>query len=127
MKRTITLYAVVMTAYLTLIFLLLISYQLDSYWGSRVLLIVLCLNFLVPLLSLSMVSQQSMNKLISTPGESDRFLSSRGKNRSFKEAQKLSEFWLFLFSFSIIVGLSRMVDQNATIISLYNAERGDHQ
>lgn len=63
-----------------------------------------------------------MTKLISTPSETDRFLTSRGKNCSFKNAKNKSEFWLFLFSFSIIIGISRMVDDNATIIAVYNQQ-----
>ena len=89
-------------------------------------MVIMALNLLVPPISLSMISKSSMTKMISTPSETDRFLSKRGKNCGFKEATKKREFWLFLFTFSIIVGIARMVDENATIIALHNSNKASN-
>jgi hypothetical protein len=84
---------------------------------------ILSLNFVVPVISLSLISKSNMNKTISTPSDTDRFLSKRGKKCGFKEAKSKREFWLFLFTFSIIIGIARMVDENATIIALHNSQK----
>lgn len=101
----------------------MISYQLDSYWGSRMLLVILSLNFLVPVISFSLIGKESMNKAMVSPSETDRFMTKKGKNVSFSEAKSKPEFWLFLFSFGIMIGIARMVDENATIIALHNASK----
>lgn len=126
LKRTVQLYGMVLAAYLILVFLLMISYQLDSFWGSRLLLVILALNFLIPVISLSLISRESMNKMLTTPSETDRFLTKKGKNCSFKEAKTKREFWLFLFSFAIIIGIARMVDENATVIALHNSQKASN-
>jgi hypothetical protein len=61
-----------------------------------------------------------MHKAMVQPTETDKFMTKKGKSVSFKHAKRKHEFWLFLFSFSILVGISRMVDDNATIIALHN-------
>eukprot|EP00347_Sterkiella_histriomuscorum_P000271 403376522 len=121
LKKTVSLYAAVLAAFLIMSVLLLISYQLNSYWGSRVLVVILAVNLLVPVISLSMVDQKNLSSMFSKPSETDKFLSSRGKNCSFKDARKKQEFWLFIFTFGIIIGIARMVDENATYIALYNS------
>lgn len=126
LKRSVQLYALILGAYLILVFLLMISYQLDSYWGSRLLLFILALNFFIPVITLSLISRDSLNKAVATPSETDRFLSRRGKNCNFKEAKQKREFWLFLFTFSIIIGIARMVDENATIIALHNSQKSEN-
>lgn len=73
-----------------------------------------------------MISKTNIGKLFSTPSEADRFMTKKGKNCNLKEARKKPEFWLFLLSFSIIIGVARMVDENATIISLYNSQTAEH-
>lgn len=45
----------------------------------------------------------------------------KGGNVTLKDAQKKREFWLLLLTFAIIVGISRMIDENANIIALSNS------
>ena len=123
LKRVVQLYTLVLAAYLTLVFLLMISYQLDSYWGSRLLLVILTLNFMVPIIAFSLISRQTMNKMMTSPSGIDQFMIKKGKHTTFKQARSKHEFWLFLFTFSIIIGIARMVDENATIIALHNSQK----
>lgn len=53
LKKTVALYAIVLGAFLIMSVLLLISYQLSSFWGSRVLVFILAINLFIPLISLS--------------------------------------------------------------------------
>jgi MFS family permease len=99
----------------------MITFQLESYWGSRFLMIILAFNFLVPVLSFSMMGADSLKKTLGAPNESDRFMRSKGTYCSFKQARSKREFWLILFSFAIIIGISKMMDENATIIALKNS------
>lgn len=83
-------------------------------------MVILSLNLLVPVISLSLISEQSMTKILGEPSETDKFMTRKGINCNFKEARKKHEFWLFLMTFSIIIGIARMVNENATIIALHN-------
>lgn len=95
---------------MTLVTLLSITNQLDSYWGSRLLVIVLSVNIFIPGIALLLMKGTSFKSL--SPSETDRFLSERGKNCNFKEARTKSEFWLFSISFGILAGISIMIDEN---------------
>lgn len=121
-KRTVQLYAIVLAAYLVLVYLLMQSYQLDSYWGSRVLLIILALNFVIPIVAFSLMNKKEhLGKDLSTPSETDKFMQKKGSNVSWSDAKNKEEFWLFLVSFGIIIGIARMMDDNATLIVLSNS------
>lgn len=120
LKRTVAMYALVLAAFLVMSVLLLISYQLNSYWGSRVLIIILAVNLFVPFIALSFAGNKNVGKELAKPSETDKFLSSRSKKCSMKEARRKTEFWLFLMTFAIIIGIARMVDENASYIGVYN-------
>lgn len=119
LKREVQLYSLVMAGYLGLIFLLLISFQQNTYWGSRVLIGVMALNVLIPVIVISFLSG-NRDKHIANPSDTDRFMMNKGGNVTVKEARKKREFWLALFTFSIIIGIARMMDDNATLIALHN-------
>jgi hypothetical protein len=99
----------------------MMSYQLDSYWGSRVLLVILALNFLVPVISFSLIDTKNLGKQLASPSDVDKFMTKKGQNNSWSDAKNKQEFWLFLFSFSIMIGIARMVDDNASLIALSNS------
>lgn len=126
LKKTVALYAIVLGAFLIMSVLLLISYQLSSFWGSRVLVFILAINLFIPLISLSIDDQKNIGSALSKPSETDKFLTNRGKNCSFKHAKKKSEFWLFFLTFAIIIGIARMVDENATFIAVYNSKHAEN-
>ena len=48
-------------------------------------------------------------------------MQNKGGNVSFKEAKKSKIFWLSLMTFCIIIGISRMVNDNAIVIALNNS------
>lgn len=122
LKKTVSFYALVLCAFVVMTVLLLISYQSNSYWGSRVLVLILALNLFVPLIAISMVDQKNLGSMFSKPGPTDQFLSSRGKNCKFSDARKKPEFWLFLFSFAIIIAIADVNDDRASEIA-YNVNQ----
>ena len=84
------------------------------------LVVVIGLNLLVPVISFSMVGADALKKMIGAPSETDKFMATKGKHTTFKQARGKYEFWLVLFTFSIIVGVAKMVDENAKLIALKN-------
>ena len=82
---------------------------------------ILALNFLVPVISFSLIAKENLGKALATPSDVDKFMVKKGSNNSFSDAKSKHEFWLFLFSFSIVIGISRMVDDNANLIALSNS------
>jgi len=75
---------------------------------------------LVPVISFSLIGKENLGKQLSAPSDTDKFMTKKGTNTSLGEAKNKQEFWLFLFSFGIIIGISRMVDDNSTVIALSN-------
>ena len=75
-------------------------------------------NILIPIIVISFL--RSKNKHVGEPSETDRFMNNKGGNVTVGEAKNKREFWLALFTFSIIIGISRMIDDNATLIALHN-------
>ncbi len=66
-KRIVQLYALVQAAYLAIIFLLLITFQLNSYWGSRLLIITIAFNVFVPIISFSLLGPDALKKVLGKP------------------------------------------------------------
>ncbi|CDW91191.1 UNKNOWN [Stylonychia lemnae] len=124
LKKSVLLYALIQALYLTLVTLLSVTNQLDSYWGSRLLVFVLAINIFIPGIALLLMKNTSFKGM--SPSETDRFLSQRGKNCNFKDARTKSEFWLFSISFGILAGVSIMVDENQSDISLNNVQRSQY-
>lgn len=98
----------------------MITFQLNSYWGSRLLLVIIAFNIAVPIISFSLIGADALKKMLGQPSETDKLMAKKGKHVTFKQARQKAEFWLILFAFSIIIGISKMVDENATIIALRN-------
>jgi len=48
-----------------------------------------------------------------SPSDQDRFIMQKGSDVSFKKVKKSKEFVLLLLTFMILIGVSRMVDENA--------------
>jgi hypothetical protein len=101
--------------------MLMMSFQLASYWGSRTLLIVLSINLFIPVIAISLISPETLKKHIGHPSDTDKFMHGKGKNTSWSEAKNRQEFWLTLLTFGIVIGIARMMDDNANIISLSNS------
>lgn len=87
LKRTVQLYSLVQAAFLGLSFMLMISFQLYTFWGSRLLCLVLLLNLLVPVIAMSFFGTKHDKKHIAHPSDTDRFMMKKGGNVSFKHAK----------------------------------------
>lgn len=62
-----------------------------------------------------------MKKQIGNPSDTDRFMMKKGANCTLREAKNRHEFWLVLFTVTIIIGISRMIDDNAALIAASNS------
>jgi len=123
LKRSLWFYIFVQAGYLGIVFMLLMTFQLDSYWGSRILIIILAANILLPFIILSIVSQGGAGKMISAPDKNDGFILTKGKaSVTLYEAQQKQEFWFTIVSAMIIMGVARMMDENSSFIALHNAD-----
>ena len=87
LKRSVQLYSLVQAAFLGLAFMLIITYQLYTFWGSRVLCLVLGLNLLVPFIAISFLSSDSSKKSLVTPSETDKFMMKKGGNADLHEVK----------------------------------------
>jgi len=81
---------------------------------------VLSLNLFIPVIAISLISPETLKKQIGHPSDIDRFMFKKGANTSYEEARKRQEFWLTLIVFGIVIGIARMMDDNANIIALSN-------
>ena len=84
-------------------------------------MIVISLNLFIPVIVISLISPETLKKHIGNPSDTDRFMHKKGMNTSWSEAKNRQEFWLTLMTFAIVIGVSRMIDDNANIIALSNS------
>jgi hypothetical protein len=99
----------------------MITFQFYSSFAATMLLVVILLNLVLPFVSVSLFSKKDSKSIFTSPSEHDRFLLTKGSNVSFKKARAKREFWLLFLSFMIIIGISRMVEDNASIIAYYSS------
>jgi hypothetical protein len=88
-------------------------------------MVIIALNIAVPIISFSLIGADALKKAMGNPSETDKFMSKKGKHCTFKQARQRREFWLFLIAFSIIIGIAKMMDENATIIALKSTSTAD--
>jgi hypothetical protein len=72
----------VQALYLALMLMLYMTFGSTSYWGSRILLIVLSLNFIMPILLLYSFSDD-LTSVISIPSGTDELMASKGEDMAF--------------------------------------------
>ncbi len=126
LKKGMTLYSIILAAYLGLIFVFMITFQSGSQWGSVILISVLGLNLIVPVINFSLLAggDVKLGSVLDLPSETDLFLfNNKGKDRSYSAVKNKQEFWLVFLTFMIIIGISRMMDENAVLISLHNSDK----
>lgn len=69
------------------------------------------------MITISLFDKGNMKGHLHGPTETEKYVGRKGGNVSFKEVKKRKEFWLFVLSFAIITGISRMMDENLQIVS----------
>eukprot|EP00350_Pseudokeronopsis_sp_OXSARD2_P011529 CAMPEP_0170541834 /NCGR_PEP_ID=MMETSP0211-20121228/1453_1 /TAXON_ID=311385 /ORGANISM="Pseudokeronopsis sp., Strain OXSARD2" /LENGTH=186 /DNA_ID=CAMNT_0010844703 /DNA_START=572 /DNA_END=1132 /DNA_ORIENTATION=+ len=121
LKKNVEMYMLLLAVFLTVTFLFAITFQQYSFWGSRVLCLVLLLNLLVPVIAISILNSEAMKKQLGKPSDIDEFMVKKGGSADLAEAQSKNEFWLILFSFAITIGIGRMMDENCTIMAEWNS------
>lgn len=119
-------YAGVYAGYLALILLLSMTFLINTAFGSRLLILVLGVNILLPFISISFLTAKSSNKAIGNVSDTDRFMQTKGKSMSIREAYKKPEFWLVMISFTIIVGIGRMMEDNAQLVASRNRDNAGY-
>jgi hypothetical protein len=113
LKKPLILYALLMAAYIVLMFLLSISSSGSSFFT----LLVLGLNLAIPLAQVIILKSAFVNKHIDATSETDNFLIRKIADVSFSDAVKRFEFQLLLLVFCISIGLSRMMYDNAVVMA----------
>lgn len=122
LKKGITMYAAVQALYMAVCFLLLLSFNLGTQYGSIILLSVTALNLLIPILIVVSMTSGGSSNMPSMPGEQDALLKGKGKNVALTEAFSQPHFWFLMVSVAVSNGISRMMDENANLIALKNAD-----
>jgi len=79
-------YSVIQAVFLILTFLLSLSFQLYTTWGSQLLCLVLSVNLIIPVITISTFKAEDVKKNLGNPSETDRFMMRKGGNVSFKNA-----------------------------------------
>lgn len=122
LKRQLQMYTGVYAGYLALVFLLSVTFLINTSIGARLLIIVLGINVLLPFISMSFLNPGKQHQHIGNPSETDRFMQTKGKYHTFSEVRKTQEFWLVNIAFCIIIGVARMMDDNAQVLASRNRD-----
>ena len=86
LKRMVQGYSAIYAVFLGLSFLLSLGFSLYTTWGSQILCLVLGVNLILPVISISLFKTEDLKKNIGSPSETDRFMMRKGGNVSFKDA-----------------------------------------
>ncbi len=87
LKKNVQMYIFIQAVFLILSFMFTITFQQYSYWGSRVLCIVLGLNLFVPAVAISLLNKEAMKKSMGTPSDTDEFLMKKGGSADLEDAK----------------------------------------
>ena len=121
LRNILRLYTLLASIILVLAIAFMITYQFYTSFAAKVLIFLVVLNFVVPLVALTLFKSEKAQSMFPSPSDQDRFIMQKGSDVSFKKVKKSKEFVLLLLTFMIIIGVSRMVDENAQLIALSNS------
>ena len=77
------------------------------------------LNLFVPFSLLLMLDPDRIKSMVGEPNDIEKHLSNKGKDLSFSEAAQRLDFWYLSFCTMIVVGASRLFDENADALGLH--------
>ncbi len=96
-------------------------FLLGAYFGGGmkgstsaiVMIFLTLLNLCVPLLLLCMLNPSKIKELVGEPSDIEKKLSNKGEDLDFKDAAQRIDFWYLSFISMIVIGTSRMFDENS--------------
>jgi hypothetical protein len=115
LKKPLILYGLLMAAYLILTLLLSFSNSGSTFFT----LLVLGLNLVVPLVQVIILKSALVNKHLDATSDTDNFLIKKITDVSFSDAISKFETQILLLVFCIVIGLSRMMYDNAVVMGSY--------
>ena len=96
-----------------------------SSTSAIVMIILVFLNLFVPVALIFMLDPSRIKDLVGEPSDIEKKLSNKGEDLSFSDAAIRIDFWYLSIISMIVIGTSRMFDENCSALALHNEEKAE--
>lgn len=122
-KKTNYFHLVILIAYVVILMLGYFAGGLADTKAAIVLTLLVCANLFVPFALLFLLDPERIKSMVGEPSEIEKALSNKGADLSFSEAAVRIDFWYMSFTAMVVIGASRMFDENAQDLGLHIDEK----
>lgn len=113
----------VLAAYTALLVGINFSDALSDKTSALALVVLVLANLLVPILFLCLLSPERIRSLIGEPSDIEKKLAGKGDDLEFSQAAVRLDFWYMGVVSMIVIGASRLFDENAISLGMSNDKR----
>ena len=112
-KKTNYLHLMILIAYVTILMLSYFAGGLADQKAAIVLTVLVLANLFVPFALLFLLDPERIKRMVGEPSEIEKSLANKGGDLSFAEAAVRLDFWYMAICSMIVIGTSRLFDENA--------------
>ena len=106
-----------------ILFYFSISGDMSGSGSAIVLSALVFANCLVPIALVWLLDANRIKSLVGEPSEIEKKLSNKGQDHTFSEAAIRLDFWYMSFAAMVVIGISRMFDENAEALGLHDEKQ----
>ena len=119
-KKTGFLHLIILIVYTVILLYFSEDESMSDFTCSIVLSVLILANLLVPISQIFFLDEERIRGIVGEPNETEKKLSNKGKDVSFGEAALRVDFWYIGIVTMIVMGTSRMYEENAEALGLHN-------
>jgi hypothetical protein len=80
-------------------------------------------NSFVPIALIWLLDANRIKSMVGEPSEIEKKLSNKGQDHTFSEAAVRLDFWYMSITAMVVIGISRMFDENAEALGLHDEKK----
>lgn len=88
--------------------------------AAILLMVIVILNLFVPIAQLLLLNPDRIKAMVGEPSDIEKHLADKGTDISFSDAAQRLDFWYLSFCTMIVIGTSRLFNENADALGLHN-------
>ena len=82
-------------------------------------------NWLIPIIVIALMDEERIKRIVGEPSEIEKKLSNKGADKTYGEAASRIDFWYMSITSMVMIGTSRMFDENAETLSLHDPDKSE--
>lgn len=119
-KKTDYLHLVILLAYSSILIYFSAAGGMSDSSSAIILTILVFVNLLVPISLIFLLDADRIRAMVGEPTEIEKKLSNKGIDYSFSDAALRLDFWYLAIASMVVIGGSRMYDENAQALGLHD-------